>query len=497
MKLNTLLSIFVAAVGPGVVAPFAAPQVRPSIARPRPSATKTLFSTRQNEPTSAGDDDAASKRGMLKFAIPALGIYLMNPLLSNIDNAFVGRTVGAAGLAALSPATLCIDQALYMFSFLSRATTGLASRAYADGGDEIDSKQRLSDAASPAFSVALFCGLVLSLTYTLRASNVLNLLRVDQQLFQSAAKYIQFRGISSWAALSQSILLALFMVSKDAVTPLKIISLAAAANVVGDWFLCSWPLRLGCAGAAAATSLATFISSAMMVYSLRKRHMMPRIKMPTKAEFYELLGFTGPLLAITITRMAGFVNMQKTALRLGTDSLAGYQLVANLNTFFLLFGEPLSQLAQTKLPSLIDSNQTKEAFDTFKSLMLISLFAAAGVGVAAGCTAFFAPGLFSSSLAVQTVSKSTAPVLCLSVAATVVAIAVDGSMMASKDFSWMLGLGLSSFFVQSMLLSHCSSVQAIFWTFTLRLASYAVLSVARALLGYGHLGRAIRRKRGH
>lgn len=64
-----------------------------------------------------------------------------------------------------------------MFSFLSRATTGLASRAYADGGDEIDSKQRLSDAASPAFSVALFCGLVLSLTYTLRASNVLNLLR--------------------------------------------------------------------------------------------------------------------------------------------------------------------------------------------------------------------------------------------------------------------------------------------------------------------------------
>ena len=77
--------------------------------------------------------------------------------------------------------------------------------------------------------------------------------------------------------------------------------------------------------------------------------------------------------------------------------------------------------------------------------MLISLFAAAGVGVAAGCTAFFAPGLFSSSLAVQAVSKSTAPVLCLSVAATVVAIAVDGSMMASKDFSWMLGLGMSSF----------------------------------------------------
>ena len=78
-------------------------------------------------------------------------------------------------------ATLCIDQALYMFSFLSRATTGLASRAFADGDSELESKQKLSDAASPAFSVALFCGLVLSLTYTLRASNVLNLLRGENE----------------------------------------------------------------------------------------------------------------------------------------------------------------------------------------------------------------------------------------------------------------------------------------------------------------------------
>ena len=57
--------------------------------------------------------EKASKREMLGFAIPALGIYLTNPLLSNIDNAFVGRAVGTIGLAALSPATLCTDQMLY------------------------------------------------------------------------------------------------------------------------------------------------------------------------------------------------------------------------------------------------------------------------------------------------------------------------------------------------------------------------------------------------
>ena len=76
----------------------------------------------------------ASKTEMLRFAIPALGIYLANPLLSNIDNSFVGQTVGTAGLAALSPATLCTDQMLYLFSFLSRATTSMVARAYALDG---------------------------------------------------------------------------------------------------------------------------------------------------------------------------------------------------------------------------------------------------------------------------------------------------------------------------------------------------------------------------
>ena len=93
----------------------------------------------------------ASKKEMLRFALPALGIYLANPLLSNIDNAFVGQTVGTAGLAALSPATLCTDQMLYLFSFLSRATTSIGSRAYAlrddagsTGGDVAAARQAAS-----------------------------------------------------------------------------------------------------------------------------------------------------------------------------------------------------------------------------------------------------------------------------------------------------------------------------------------------------------------
>lgn len=91
----------------------------------------------------------ASKKDMLRFAIPALGIYLANPLMSNIDNGFVGRTAGTAALAAMSPATLCSDQLLYLFSFLGRATTGIVSRAYSaqkDGKGDVEAARNAASA---------------------------------------------------------------------------------------------------------------------------------------------------------------------------------------------------------------------------------------------------------------------------------------------------------------------------------------------------------------
>ena len=215
-------------------------------------------SSNSNSKNKTSSPSETSKRQMLKFAIPALGIYLTNPLLSNIDNAFVGRTVGAMGLAALSPATLCIDQALYLFSFLSRATTGLASRAYSssqqstnDNGDDINSeeeteeaaKTRMKEAASPAFSISIFCGVIMSLLYLTCVPQILQALNVDPLLHTSATSYIHWRGAISWAAMSQAVLLSLFMVMKDAVTPLKIIASAAILNILGDGLFCVWPLR--------------------------------------------------------------------------------------------------------------------------------------------------------------------------------------------------------------------------------------------------------------
>ena len=361
----------------------------------------------------------ASKRKMLSFAIPALGIFLCNPLLSNIDNAFVGKTVGTQGLAALSPATICTDQMIYLFSFLGRATTGLVSRSY-NFDDETgtgDTKAAREAAASP-LSVALIAGALVTMLYAFYTPQMLSALNVAPSLRRPAANYIYWRGAIVWAALAQNVVLNIQLATRDAMTPLKIVALAAVVNVIGDAACCVWPLRMGCGGAAAATAFATLVSSSFMVRSLKRKDLLPTLKFPNRKEILALLEFTGPLLAITLTRLLGSINMQRAASRLGVNHLAAYQMSTNLMFLFMLFGEPLSQLSQTQLPALVDSKNAKGPLirATLKSILVLAVMAAVGVGGVAGLTLSLGTGIFSSDAAVQALAKGVAPSLFCAVA---------------------------------------------------------------------------------
>ena len=367
------------------------------------------------------NDNDSSKRKMLSFAIPALGIYLANPLLSNIDNSFVGKTVGTTGLAALSPATICTDQMIYLFSFLSRATTGLVSREFGAAKTQKEKEDAAANAGSAPLSVALMSGFLLTIFYALCTPKLLSILNVTPALRGQAASYIYWRGAISWAALAQAVSLSIMMATRDAVTPLKIIGLAAAVNVIGDYLLCVWPVRWGVAGAAAATSFATLFSCGFMINALKKKRILPKIRLPTRKEISALTEFTGPLFAITITRLIGFISMQRAAMKLGVNQLAAYQLSINLVIFFLLFGEPLSQLSQTQLPSLIDADDGPSVRANLKSVLTLGLYTALGIGGVAGASLFFGSSIFTSDAAVQALAKQAAPSVFLTVATATMA----------------------------------------------------------------------------
>ena len=94
-----------------------------------------------------------------KFALPCLGLWVMGPLLSLVDTAFVGlsgdASASAAQLAALGPATTFFDGATYLFAFLNVATTNLYSSAVAQHGPHAPKTESVVRTAA---RVALLCG---------------------------------------------------------------------------------------------------------------------------------------------------------------------------------------------------------------------------------------------------------------------------------------------------------------------------------------------------
>ena len=73
-------------------------------------------------------------------------------------------------------------------------------------------------------------------------------------------------------------------------------------------------------------------------------------------------------------------------------------------------------------------------------------------------------------------------------------VVLDGTLLASRDFGFMLWTGLVNMLIQYKMLKspRCTSLSDVFVTFAFRWGSYAAVTLLRALLGYGTLGRAIR-----
>lgn len=81
------------------------------------------------EPATVEQFAPPSVRKILKFAVPAIGVWLCGPLLSLIDTSSVGLLTGTTQQATLNPAVAATDYAALLIAFLYTATANLAAAA--------------------------------------------------------------------------------------------------------------------------------------------------------------------------------------------------------------------------------------------------------------------------------------------------------------------------------------------------------------------------------
>ncbi|KAF5202741.1 Detoxification 46 protein [Thalictrum thalictroides] len=328
------------------------------------------------------------------FAGPAVGLWICGPLMSLIDTAVIGQG-SSLELAALGPGTVVCDYASYVFMFLSIATSNMVATSLAREG-----KKEVQHKISMLLFVGFTCGLGMLLLTKVAGAQLLTAFAGPKNLnvVPAANTYVQIRGLAwpailvGWVAQSASLGM------KDSWGPLKALAVASAVNAIGDIVLCCF-LGYGIAGAAWATMVSQVVAAFMMIESLNKKGFNAfSVSIPSPKELLKIFELAAPVFITMISKVAFYSLLTYSATSMGTLTMAAHQVMIQVYCMCTVWGEPLSQTAQSFMPELIFGidRSLKKARRLLKSLLIIGAITGSVLGIIGTAVPWFFPYLFTA-----------------------------------------------------------------------------------------------------
>lgn len=393
-------------------------------------------------------------KDLFNFALPCLGLWISNPLLSLIDTASVGLTakpgMGAAELGALGPATTFIDGSTYLFAFLNVATTNLYASALAKNAENEEESKLATDAVvRTATKIALICGFGIMGLLFWKGQFLLKLYvgeQASKQILTPATEYVHIRALSLPTSLLAGVLQAALLGAKDSVTPLVAVAASTITNILGDGFLVIL-LKWGTAGAAIATTAAQWAGTTALWNPARQKLFVkasPEQKSNHKVTSKSFLGFAAPVLTLILGKLAAFGFMTHVAAALPAEAaLASHQIVLSLFFFLSPFLEVISQTAQTFLPQFYINKADEfrsEAQILAGRLLRLGVTAGAGIALIAASIPRFFPFILTNDPLVQSSVKPLALPLFLGGLLTAPVAVSEGILLARRELNYLAGV---------------------------------------------------------
>ncbi|KAF9684408.1 hypothetical protein SADUNF_Sadunf04G0115200 [Salix dunnii] len=359
------------------------------------------------------------------FTGPATGLWLCGPLMSLIDTAVIGQG-SSLELAALGPGTVICDYTSYVFMFLSIATSNLVATSLAR-----QDKKEVQHQISILLFVGLTCGFLMLLLTKLFGPCALTAFAGPKNLdiLPAANTYVQIRALAwptvlvGWVAQSASLGM------KDSWGPLKALAVASAVNGIGDVVLCIF-LGYGIAGAAWATMVSQVVAAYMMIEALNKKGYNGfAFSVPSWNEVLTILGLAAPLF------VAFWALVTYFATSLGTNVVAAHQVMIQSYGMCSVWGQPLSQTAQSFMPELIYgiNRNLSKARILLSSLVIIGATLGLVLGIVGTSVPWFFPNIFTpDQTVVQEMHKVLIPYfIALSVSPGTHSL--DGALLLARN----------------------------------------------------------------
>jgi Na+-driven multidrug efflux pump len=209
-------------------------------------------------------------QSILKFAVPAIGVWLCGPLLSLIDTSSVGLLSGTAQQAALNPAVAVTDYGALLVAFMYTATTNLVAAAREKESQQ-DGQSRSAQTLITSLQLSGIVGTVLGgalIVFTkILLRSIIGNDAIDPEVFQAAMKYVRIRALGMPAAVIIGSAQSACLGMQDIRSPLYVLVAAAVVNFLGDCIFVgsSSPIFGGAAGAAWATVFSQYAALGMFI----------------------------------------------------------------------------------------------------------------------------------------------------------------------------------------------------------------------------------------
>ncbi|XP_018815340.2 protein DETOXIFICATION 46, chloroplastic-like [Juglans regia] len=386
---------------------------------------------------------------IVMFSGPATGLWICGPLMSLISTAVIGRG-SSTELAALGPGTVFCDNMNLLFMFLSIATSNMVATSLA---------KRDKDGVQHQISILLFVGLTCG-TLMLLFTQFLGPWALtafagpkNVHMVPVASKYVQIRGLAWPAVLFGLVAQSASLGMKDSLGPLKALVVASAVNGVGHVVLCSM-LHYGITGAAWATMASQLVAAYMMIEALNKKgYSAFAISVPSPNEFLQIFAIAAPVFITMFSKVAFYSLMTYFATAMGTSTVAAHQVMIQTYGMCVVWGEPLSQTAQSFMPELLNGvdRSLEKARMLLKSLVIIGAILGLTIGTIGMSIPWLLPQMFTTDLNVIQEMHKVLILFFLSLAITPCTHSLEGTLLAGRDLKF-ISLSMSGCFSLGALL---------------------------------------------
>ena len=329
------------------------------------------------------------------LAIPALGTLALDPLVSIVDTAWVGR-LGTVPLAALAVASAVFAAVFSIFNFVHSAITPLVAGEVGRGD-----LHRAGSISVGAVVIAGVVGVVVAALSIAASSWIVDAFGAEPDVAREATAYLRIRFLGLPAMLIAMVGHGVYRGHSDTRTPLFVVIGLTVINLILDPILI-YGADLGVSGAAWATVVAqAFAAFAFLVllFGLQRVRLgiSRHIGRLDSLGIGRILSAGWPMMVRSAALLAALTAITAAATRTGTTQVAAHQIALQVWLFLSFVLDSYAIAAQAMVGTDLGSGDVRAARSVSNRLLALGVMTGLMLSMLLFLSAAGVPVLFGAN----------------------------------------------------------------------------------------------------